>query len=214
MDSLNKDDVLAFLKFMADEMPKHSERLRELDAKIGDGDLGITISLGMKAIKENLGSLAEKNIGEIVAHSGMNFNRAAASTFGVIFATALMRAGKALADKQEAGVGELADMLRAAAEGAQQRGKAAVGDKTVLDVLFPMAEEAEKAAQQSLSLEQAVRNIRARCEKALAETAKMTGRHGRAGWLKEQSVGVVDPGSAAICLMVECFERYVTGKGQ
>lgn len=209
MDKLTRRDLLNFLAELADVMPQHQETLRELDAAMGDGDLGVTVTLGMKGIKEGLPALAEKNIGAILARSGMNFNRAAASTFGVLFASALMRAGATALDKTEIDLADLAQIFAAAAEGIRSRGKAELGDKTMLDVMAPMAQALQEAVDQRLSLEAAAELARARCHEALEATNAMPGKHGRAGWFREKSIGLTDPGSAALCLMLDCFTDFV-----
>lgn len=209
MEQLTTKNILDLLNTLADQMPQYQDRLRALDAQIGDGDLGITITLGMKGIKEGLAELADEAIGTIIARSGMNFNRAAASTFGALFATALMRAGQQVREQSEITVADLARMFEAAAEGIKQRGGAELGDKTMLDVMVPMAEELKQAASSSSDVGRAVQAAGQRCHQALEETAAMPGKHGRAGWLKERSVGVPDPGATAICLMIECFQKFV-----
>lgn len=209
MEKLDGGDVIAFLEMLADEMPQHKEKLRELDAQIGDGDLGVTIAIGMKAIGDGLPELEGEEPGVVLANSGMNFNRAAASTFGAIFATALMSAGKHIKGKAEIEVADLPGMLEAAGSGVSARGGAKPGEKTILDVILPMAEELEKQVAAGSSLPDAARAAHETCLQALEDTKQMEAQHGRGGWLKEKSIGVPDPGSAAICMMVDCLARFV-----
>lgn len=209
MNQLNTKDMIDFLSTLADQMLVHEDRLRELDAQIGDGDLGISVTLGMKGMKEGLLELADEDMGNIIARSGTNFNRAGASTFGAIFATGLLRAGQQVREHSTITVADLARMFEAAVEGIKQRGGAEVGDKTVLDVIVPMAEELKQAADSSADLLAAVQASQQRCHQALEETAAMEGKHGRAGWLKEKTVGVPDPGATAIALMMDCFLGFV-----
>lgn len=209
MDTLNARDLIEFLEVLTEELPEHRDELRRLDAEIGDGDLGITISIGMKAIREGLAELADEEPGMILARSGMNFNREAASTFGAIFATALMSAGKHIEGKSEIEVADLPEMVEAAASGVSARGGARPGEKTILDVLLPMAETLTQQAAEGASLADAARAAHETCVEALEGTKQMEAKHGRGGWLKEKSVGIQDPGSTAICLMVECFARFV-----
>lgn len=209
MDTLTAHDVMAFLRLLSEEMPEHRDELRELDAQIGDGDLGITVSIGMKAIGEGLDELRDEPPGMILARSGMNFNREAASTFGAIFATALMSAGKHIEGKDEIEVADLPGMVEAAASGVSARGGARPGEKTILDVLLPMAETLTGKVAEGADLAEAARAAHDTCVQALEATKAMEARHGRGGWLKDKSVGIQDPGSTAICLMVECFARFV-----
>jgi dihydroxyacetone kinase-like protein len=208
MDELTADDVIAFLRMLSEEMPQHKDTLRELDAQIGDGDLGITVSIGMKAIRDGLPELEGEEPGTILAKSGMNFNREAASTFGAIFATALMSAGKHIKGKGTIEVGDLPGMVDAAAAGVSARGGAKPGEKTILDVLMPMARTLERQVAEEASLPEAARAAHETCAEALEATKEMEAKHGRGGWLKEKSVGIQDPGSTAICLMMDCFARF------
>jgi len=209
MDRLTTEQVIRFLELLADRMPEHAEMLRELDAQLGDGDLGITMTLGMAGIKQGLSELPHDDVGMVIARSGLNFNRAAASTFGAILATGFMRAGQQVKGRDEVTLQDLGAMFEAAAEGIMERGGARPGEKTVLDVIVPMAETLRQAAADASSLVQAVQRAHDRCQQALQETVTMEGKHGRAGWLKEKSVGVQDPGSTALCLMVDCLREFV-----
>jgi len=209
MDTLTGADVIAFLGMLAEEMPGHTDELRDLDARMGDGDLGITVSIGMKAIGDGLADLEGETPGVVLARSGMSFNREAASTFGAIFATALMSAGKAIRDQEEIAPADLPPMLEAAASGVSARGGAKPGEKTILDVLLPMAEALKAEVGAGSGLPEAAHRAHAACVEALKETEQMEARHGRGGWLKEKSIGQPDPGSTAICMMVECFARFV-----
>ncbi len=209
MDKLTGADIIAFLGMLAEEMPGHKDELRDLDARMGDGDLGITVSIGMRAIGDGLADLEGETPGTIIARSGMNFNRAAASTFGAIFATALMSAGKAVRDQEEITLADLPPMLEAAASGVSARGGARPGEKTILDVLLPMAEALKEEVASGSSLPDAARRAHEACVEAVELTKQMEAKHGRGGWLKEKSIGQPDPGSTAICLMMECFARFV-----
>lgn len=209
MDKLTAADVIEFLRLLGEEMPKHRDELRELDAQIGDGDLGITVSIGMKAIRDGLVDLEDEEPGTILARSGMSFNREAASTFGAIFATALMSAGKYVKGKDAIEVDDLPGMVEAAASGVSARGGAQPGEKTILDVLLPMAKALEGQVAEGASLPEAAAAAHEACLAALEETRQMEAKHGRGGWLKEKSVGIQDPGSTAICLMVQYFAEFV-----
>jgi dihydroxyacetone kinase-like protein len=209
MEKLTSADTIACLQMLSEEMPKHKDKLRELDAQIGDGDLGITISIGMKAIGDGLPDLEGEEPGTILAKSGMNFNREAASTFGAIFATALMSAGKHIKGKGEIELEDLPGMMEAAASGVSARGGAKPGEKTILDVLIPMADALQEQVTNGAALPEAAEAAHEACGEALEETKQMEAKHGRGGWLKEKSVGIQDPGSTAICLMMDCFARFV-----
>ena len=208
MDTITAEDVAGFIARLAEVMPTHEQALRDLDAQIGDGDLGITVSLGTRAMADGLADLSGDDPGTVLAKSGMAFNRAAASTFGVIFATVLMSMGKVARGKDVLTVADLPDMFEAAVEGVKSRGGAELGEKTVLDVLAPMADALRESADAGAGVPEAIAAATEACREALEATEAMEGKHGRAGWFKERTVGVPDPGCLALCLMMDAL-RYM-----
>ena len=210
MESITTADVVSFITRLAEVMPEHEQALRDLDAQIGDGDLGVTVRLGTRGMADAAAELAAGSPGIALAKSGMAFNRAAASTFGVIFATILMSMGKAVGGMNAITVLDLPAMFEAAVEGVKARGGAQVGDKTVLDVLAPMAQTLRKAVAAGVTLPQAVVAATVTCHEALEATKQLQGRHGRSGWFKEKTIGVPDPGSTVICMMMDVLRECVS----
>ncbi len=125
------------LKNVASDMKEHREELWELDSKVGDGDLGVTIELVSKALSEYLTTTNEKDIGNLLAQCGMSINRANPSTFATILASAFMGGGKAVMGKTEIGPPDLVLIGEGAIANIQKRGRAEVGGKTLLDTIVP-----------------------------------------------------------------------------
>jgi len=145
--TLTQPDVLAALRKQAEDLTARADDLRELDAAIGDGDLGITVTIGFQAVCETLLGIEGADLSTLLMRSGMAFNRKAASTFGALYATMMMRAARVAKGVEAIGASEFGAMLSAAVEGVQERGKAQRGDKTMLDALIPAAEAAMAAAK-------------------------------------------------------------------
>lgn len=171
-----------------------SERFTELDQALGDGDLGVTVAKVAGALRSHASSEGSEDIGKFLAAAGMAVNRAAPSTMGTLLATALLRAGKEATGRSELKDQDIAAMLRAATQGIQERGKASLGDKTIVDALHPsasafaetLAEGGDRTAAAEHALEAAVAGRD-------AVTPKRS-RVGRAGWVGERTEGKVDPG--------------------
>ena len=108
------DEVVDVLHEVVRDVSPHADLLRELDAKIGDGDLGITITKGLAAVEEALADLRGQPVSDQLVRSGMAFNRAAASTFGALFATAFMRAGVSVKGREDVTWADIAPIGRAA----------------------------------------------------------------------------------------------------
>ncbi|MDP7486020.1 MAG: dihydroxyacetone kinase subunit DhaL [Dehalococcoidia bacterium] len=203
------DEVLGIFKTISDEIIPQAEVLRDLDAKIGDGDLGITITRGMEAVIAGIDDLAGTPASNQLARSGMAFNRAAASTFGVLFATAMMRGGAAVKDREDVGVADVVAIGRAAMQGLMDRGKAKIGDKTLLDALAPAIDAFEEAQSAGKSLKESTDTAVAACEAGTTATIEMQSKVSRASWLGERSIGVQDPGATAVMYMLQAAQSWV-----
>ena len=91
---LTQSEVVAVLRKQAADLTAHAEELRALDAAIGDGDLGITVTIGFQAVCEALPELEDADLRTLLMRAGMAFNRKAASTFGALYATMMMLAAR------------------------------------------------------------------------------------------------------------------------
>lgn len=200
-------DVISTLQGVAADLEGRNEELRQLDSVIGDGDLGVTVELGSKAIREFLTSMDEDDIGQLLAKCGLQFNKASPSTFGTLLASALIGAGKTSLGKKQIGIEDLALMGDGAIDGIKKRGRAEVGDKTMLDCLVPAVEsfkrELAAAAEPEIALKAAV----TAAETGMKATIDMMAKHGRARWHRENSVGVQDAGATALYYIIESFVR-------
>ena len=147
-DSIDETALRAAVARIAARMPAWVDELNRLDAATGDGDLGVTMGKGAAALQAHLAAQpAASDLGSLLIALGMAFNRAAPSTMGTLLATALMRAGKEARGLAALDGAALARMLRAADAGVQERGKASLGDKTVVDALHPAAEAFAQAIE-------------------------------------------------------------------
>jgi len=209
-DVLDRADVVAILDKLAADIPAQAETLRELDAAIGDGDLGITVTLGFGAVVDALAGLEDADIGQLILRSGMAFNRKAASTFGALFAAMMMRAARIAKDKDSLDLAIIAEMAVEAAQGVRERGKSDVGDKTLLDALVPAAESLKASAQEGMLLGDALRAAAKAAEEGMTATKALKSKVGRSSWFAERTEGIQDPGATALYLMIASVSEYVS----
>ena len=206
---LGATDISSVLVLLADDLEARSEELRQLDATIGDGDLGITIQLGSQAMRQFLGSSTETDVGQLLARCGMSINKASPSTFGTLLASAYMAAGKAVRGKESISIADLVSMGEAAVEGIKKRGHAEVGEKTMLDCLIPAVDafksQIESGSNATIALQAAVEAA----ERGLQSTVNMVSKPGRASWHRENTVGVQDAGATATYYMIESLARHL-----
>ena len=209
METLNEKDIRQVFTGLANLMAKEKEALTELDAAIGDGDLGLTMSTGFAKIDEALQSLEESDVGKLLGKAGMIIARAAPSTMGTLMATGLMKGGKAITGKTEITLPDLAVFFREFVDGVMARGKAALGDKTLLDSLHPAAAALERSSGQGQSLATGFSEAYEAAVQGVENTKNMISQHGKAACFQEKTLGKQDPGAVVGMLFVKAFTDYV-----
>lgn len=177
-------------------MNENKDFLIELDSAIGDGDLGLTMSAGFAAVVESMNKAAETDIGRALMQAGMAMNNAAPSTMGTLIASALLRMAQATKGKKAINDVEYVEMCKAAVAGIQDRGKADVGDKTILDALVPATRALEEAVESGASLQDSLENAASAAEEGFDRTSTLVSKHGRGHYYGEKSKGHKDPGAA------------------
>jgi dihydroxyacetone kinase-like protein len=208
--ALTGADLHAILRAVAADMQAHVDELRELDANLGDGDLGITFRLASAALADAPGPTTG-DIGLFVADLGLSINRASPSTFGTLLASAFVWAARAIRGKSALSAADLAAMGASAVEGIKKTGKAEVGDKTMLDTLAPAVDAFAGELAKSGDAASALRAAAQAGAEGMNATAGMTAKFGRASWRAEQSAGPLDAGAVAMYYLVESFARHAGG---
>jgi dihydroxyacetone kinase-like protein len=189
------------------ELPSHADELRDLDAALGDGDLGITVREGSEAVVKAIGALPdEATLGDVLLAAGKAFSTANPSTFAALVGGGLLAAAKTVQGKDALGREEALAIGRAVASRITERGKSKIGDKTVLDALVPSLDVLE-ASQGSAA--ETLDAMIATASERVAETAKMQSQKGRAAWVQERSIGHPDPGATAYVRFLEALRRAV-----
>jgi dihydroxyacetone kinase-like protein len=213
MASLALQDVVELFGKLAAAFEENRDRLNELDATIGDGDHGMSMARGFSAVAAALRQKAPATISDALMQGGMQFNEVSGSTIGILMFSAMREAGKVAAGKQTLGAAELADMLAAAIDGIKRRGKAELGQKTILDSLHPGL-EALRASLISGSPEEEALEAAARAAEAGADsTRELDSTIGRARWFSERSRGALDPGAVSGAIIVRTVADYLRHGG-
>jgi len=196
-----------FLFNIVDIIEEQKDYLCELDRKIGDGDHGITMSIGWQAVKEQLeGPLAEEeDCFKVSSTAGRTFLSAVGSSVGPLYATGFMRGAKVIKEKEVLNDEVWKDFWVAFVDGVQERGQAELGDKTMMDALIPAREtliaEFNKEANFVVAFEKAVIAAKEGAE----STKDLLSKRGRSSRLGERSIGVQDPGATSVSLIMEQF---------
>lgn len=207
---LDIQSVRQLLACLGRDMELRSDELRDLDAHMGDGDLGVTMTLGGRALLEASGQVQTDDIGKLLFQCGVRFNQAAASTFGVLFATGLMAAGKTLNGKTAIGFSEMVAAAEAGEAAIMARGKANPGDKTMLDAIHPAIIALQKSRDSGTTMQDGLNAALQAAIEGAESTRAMQSKVGRASWLGDKSVGLADPGAVAISRILESVSRFLS----
>ncbi len=186
-------------------MEENRDHLIELDSRIGDGDLGLTMTRAFSAADDQLAGWGQTDVGAYFMQVGMVMSKAAPSTIGTLLGTGFIRGGKAVRGKADLDVPDLAVFFRALVDAVTELGRTKPGNKTVVDVLNPVAEAAEAAARQGADAAHLAIVIRRAASEGAEAAKEMIAQHGKAAVFREQTRGRPDPGAAAGVLVVDGF---------
>ena len=190
------------------------EELCEMDARLGDGDLGLTMSKGYAALPDFMRAEAEGaggDIGKMMMKAGMKMSSLIPSTMGFLMSTGVMEGGKALKGKTELDGAALADYLVGFAAGIQKRGKCAAGQRTIYDSILPASVAAKEAADNNGSLEDVIKAALNAANAGVEATKDMVPVFGKAAVHAAQAVGVADQGAVAGYYKILGLSNYICG---
>jgi dihydroxyacetone kinase len=197
------------IEAVANDVLAAQSELNRLDAVAGDGDLGATMATGANALLATLPEMQDLDLAATLRRCGTEMARKAPSTSGTLLATACLRAaGAATGVDGETATSVAARLVEAAMAGIQQRGKAQVGDKSMLDALGPAVTSLQESASAGRDLEQALASAAAAATAGADTTRCMRARVGRAGWLADRSDGNVDAGAHLMALLLDSIARH------
>ena len=204
-NSLTAEMVLRWLENCAETFVAHKNELTELDAAIGDADHGANMARGFTAVKGKLEGLKDKDIGAIFKAVAMTLISNVGGASGPLYGTFFLQAGNGANGKKELTTAELATVFNAGLQGLLNLGKAAVGEKTMVDALAPAI--AALKASEGDSFSDALAHAIAAAKKGADSTVPLVAKKGRASYLGERSAGHLDPGAASSVLLLEALQK-------
>lgn len=200
-----------FLKKVVDMIEEEKDYLCELDRKLGDGDHGVTMSIGFQAVNEKLNNeLAdEEDCGKLNITIGKTFLSAVGSSVGPLYATGFMRGAKLIKGKSVLNDKDLAEFWIAFGKGVKERGQAEVGDKTMIDTLDPFVNTLETNFAKTEDFLSAFNEAVNAAEKGMESTKELISKKGRSSRLAERSIGAQDPGATSSYLILSTFLTHL-----
>ena len=201
--SIYRDDTLEWITACADVLDENSHYLTKLDAAIGDGDHGINMDRGFKAVMLKMPDVTDKDIGTILKTVGMTLISTVGGAAGPLYGTFFLQAGMKSTGKMELNLEDWLLALEAAVAGVVMRGKAELGDKTMVDALSPAVESLKHSMDDHMSIDQAIQLSAEAAQQGMVDTIPWVARKGRASYLGERSAGHQDPGATSSYLILQ-----------
>jgi dihydroxyacetone kinase-like protein len=193
-------DLAESLRRVADAMAEMRDELCRLDGVVGDGDHGLAMADGFAAGAKSAAAAAGGTLADVANAAAKALLNAVGASSGPLYATALMRAGKAAGARPAMPLDQTRALIVAMNEGIVARGKAAEGERTMVDAWAPAARAAAEGASFA--------DIRAAAEAGAEATKGMIAAKGRTARLGERALGHIDPGAASAALVVAALTRH------
>jgi dihydroxyacetone kinase-like protein len=198
--------VTAWMREASAAVTAEADHLTQLDSAIGDGDHGVNLTRGFKAVVEAVDG-DEQPPGKQLILAGKTLVSKVGGASGPLWGTALRRAGRAVGGADELDGPRLLDALAAGLAGVVELGAAEPGDKTMVDALGPAIEALRGALEDGMPLDAALAAAADAAEAGARATVPMQARKGRASYLGERSVGHQDPGATSTAVIVRALGR-------
>lgn len=206
---VSTDQARGIVLAIAKVIEENKVYLTELDAAIGDNDHGLNMARGFAVVQKKLEETPGGTVGDVLKTTAMALISNVGGASGPLYGTLFLKGAGVVKDKSEIDLKDFAALLAEGIAGVQARGKAQLGEKTMLDVLIPVqnqiAEDAAAGTPGGEALQKAARLARECAEK----TKDIQATKGRASYLGERSIGHIDPGAMSSCLMFETLAAQV-----
>lgn len=198
-----RDDALNWIKACGRVLAENRDYLTQLDAAIGDADHGVNMDRGFKAVMNKMAEISDKDIGTIFKTVGMTLISTVGGAGGPLYGTFFLQAGMKTTGKMELNLEDWYNVIEAALSGVVMRGKAELGDKTMVDALTPARDALKQALEHNTPLATALEQSAEAARAGMVGTIPVVARKGRASYLGERSAGHQDPGATSSYLLLK-----------
>ena len=201
--AVSRDNLLAWIEALQQVYSENKEYLTKLDSAIGDADHGINMNRGFTAVKAELEKNPPDNISNALKTVAMTLIKTVGGASGPLYGTFFLRASTAVTDKETLEPADVVALFETGFSGIIQRGKAEVGDKTMVDAWTPAIAAMNEALTNGATIQEILNKGTGAAEEGMKNTIPLQARKGRASYLGERSIGHQDPGATSTYLMLK-----------
>jgi len=208
-NTLNASQVKDMLIYVGEKVRENKPFLTKIDSAIGDGDHGIGMSVGFTKVEENLKQKEFTSINDVFKTTGMSMVQSMGGASGVIFGTMFLGGVKTLDKKEQLDIPTLAEIFDKSLEAIKQRGKANLGDKTMIDALEPAVNSLKKSVESSSNLLETLKNAEENAAQGVENSKEYIAKFGRAKSLGERAIGHQDAGATSVWIIFKSMREWV-----
>jgi dihydroxyacetone kinase-like protein len=201
MPNISSDQIFTWIERFAAHIAEQKDYLTQLDAAIGDADHGANMHRGLQAVLAKKADLQNSDIGAMLKGVAMTLISTVGGASGALYGTFFLQASTLAGGRTELSPSQFGSVLEKGLAGIVLRGKAALGDKTMIDALQPAIKAYKLSIDSDETLEQALSKAVIAAEEGLKSTVPLVARKGRASYLGERSAGHPDPGATSTLIL-------------
>jgi dihydroxyacetone kinase-like protein len=210
--SFSHDQVYGWIRAFAAAIAENKDYLTELDSAIGDADHGINMNRGMQAVLAKLEGGGQADVGALLKTVGMTLVSTVGGASGPLYGTLFLQMGSSAAGKPQLSEEDWTDAVAAGVSGVQRRGKAELGDKTMIDALVPAVDALRSSLADGSTAGEALNRSAEAAREGMIATIPLVARKGRASYLGERSADHQDPGATSSWLLLRTAADTLAAK--
>ena len=208
------NELPALFQKVADKFVEKKEELCAMDAAMGDGDLGLTMSKGFSALPDIIKANCSDDIGMTLVKSGMKMASVVPSTMGTLMASGIMGGGSCIKGSDSLTPETFYKFLKGFSDSIAKRGKCKRGERTILDATASAVDLLDKVfgKGEAVSLEKVIDFAISGASEGVESTKSMKPVHGKAAVFASKAIGKPDQGASAFCCMLKGMRTYICGR--
>lgn len=184
--------------------------LTDLDREIGDADHGLNMARGFAKVGEKLSASPDLGLADVLKTTGMTLLSSVGGASGPLYGTFFIKGAQAVGDKNALSLAELSALFAAGTQGIIGRGRAELGDKTMIDVWLPVCELLANLPADT-DLNSALQQASDKAQQCAEATIPMIAKKGRASYLNERSIGHQDAGATSTAIIIKALYQAISG---
>lgn len=204
-------ELLRIIKKVSEKIIENKDYLTELDREIGDGDHGVNLARGFEKVEKELSSMEAIQPFEVFNKIAMLLISNVGGASGALYGTALMKGAAYLKTKEEITTEIIAETWNEMIKGIEMRGKAILGEKTMLDTQIPAYEAFKIKADTGANIRECFEFAELKAKSGMESTKDIAATKGRASYLGERSIGHLDPGAVSSYLIIKTVNDELKG---